>query len=98
MKDVADCKSLLTFPQGPISLPFNTFVEPIHVELTNEGGDIGMFEVLPARISLLSILVYQYLRQNFREIGGGGHDETLIVARPGDQVLYRRVLQHARTG
>jgi hypothetical protein len=56
------------------------FVEAVHVELTDERGDIRMLEVL---------------RKDFRELVGGRHDKAVIVVRPGDQMLDASILQHA---
>ena len=44
-----------------------TFVKPIHVELPDKRGDVGVLEVLT---------------QYFREFVGGRHDEALIRSRP----------------
>jgi hypothetical protein len=37
-------------PKSELACETPTFVKPIHIQLSNEGGDIGMFEVRSARV------------------------------------------------
>ena len=68
-----------------------TFVEPIHVELSNKRRDVGMLKVGPSSGSAapwgLGFLVAG-IREDLGELERGVHDKALGRWRPRDQVLY----------
>jgi len=55
-------------------------VEAVHIQLSDEGGDVGVFEVRG---------------QNLGELGRGRHDEAFVRVGPGDEMLNSLVFEHA---
>ena len=68
-------------------------MKPIHVQLADEGGDVGVLEVRAATVSETSGSRYERnSREDFGEFGGRRHHETVVGAGPGDEMLDAGVL------
>lgn len=79
----------------------HTLMKTVHIQLSDKGGDVGVFEILTRRLACVyrSIVpeALQHSRQNFGEFRGGRHDEAIIGTRPGDEMLDAGVFEHTAT-